>query len=77
MNTVFDELSSKAMNLSPVERARLADLMVESLDDTPQTEIDQAWLQLAQQHTDEIRAGTAKTHDAGDVIKEARRSISR
>ena len=77
MNTVFDELSSKAMNLSPVERARLADLMVESLDDTPQTEIDQAWLQLAQQRTDEICAGTAKTHDAGDVIKEARRSISR
>ena len=77
MSAVFDELSSKAMTLSSVERARLADLMVESLDDAPLTDIDQAWIKLAQQRADEIRAGTAKTHDADDVIAEARRSIGR
>ena len=77
MSAVFDELRSKAMNLSPVERARLADLMVESLDDAPLTDIDQAWIKLAQQRADEIRAGTAKTYDADAVIAEARRSIGR
>ena len=53
MSAVFDELSNKAMTLSPVERARLADLMVESLHDAPLTEIDQAWIRLAQQRVDE------------------------
>ena len=77
MSAVFDELSSKAMTLSPVERARLADLMVESLDDAPLTNIDQVWIKLAQQRADEIRAGTAKTDDADAVIAEARRSIGR
>ena len=53
MSAVFDELSNKAMTLSPVERARLADLMIESLHDAPLTEIDQAWIRLAQQRVDE------------------------
>ena len=53
MSAVFDELNNKAMTLSPVERARLADLMIESLHDAPLTEIDQAWIRLAQQRVDE------------------------
>lgn len=77
MGAVFDELSSKAMTLSPVDRARLADLMVESLDNVPFTDIDQAWIRLAQQRADELRAGNAMTYDADDVIAEARRSIGR
>ena len=54
MSAVFDELSNKAMTLTPVERARLADLIVESLDDAPLTEIDQAWIQPAQLRAGEI-----------------------
>ena len=77
MSAIFDELSSKAMSLSPLERARLADLMVESLDDAPLTEVDQAWIKLAQRRADEIRAGTAKTYSAEEVLSEARRSIGR
>ena len=77
MGAVFDELGSKAMALSPVERARLADLMVESLDQAPFTDIDQAWIGLAQQRAKEVRAATAKTYDTDEVIAEARRSIGR
>ena len=50
--------------------------MVKNLDDAPLTDIDQAWIRLAQQRADEIRAGTAKTFDADEVIAEARHSIS-
>ena len=77
MSAIFDELSSKAMTLSPLERARLADLMVESLDAAPLTEVDQAWINLAHRRADEIRAGTAKTYSAEEVLSEARRSIDR
>ena len=47
--------------------------MIESLDTTPLTEVDQAWIDLAQRRADEIRAGTARTHSAEDVLNEARR----
>ena len=77
MSAIFDELSSKAMALSTLERARLADLMVESLDAAPLTDVDQAWIDLAQRRADEIRAGTAKTYSAEEVLSEARLSIGR
>ena len=39
------------------------------------TEIDKAWIGLAQRRADEIRAGTATRHDADEVINQARRTI--
>ena len=77
MSATFDELSSMAMSLSPIERARLADLMVESLDAAPLTEVDQAWIALAQRRALEVREGTAKTYSADEVLDEARRSVGR
>jgi len=62
---------------SPTEHARFADPMVESQDGAPLTDIDQVWIRLAQQRADEIRAGTAKTHDADEVMAAARRVIGR
>ena len=76
MSAIFDELSNMALSLSPLERARLADLMIESLDAAPLTDVDQAWIDLAQRRADEIRAGTAQTYSAEEVLSEARRSIA-
>ena len=77
MSAIFDELSNMALSLSPLERARLADLMIESLDAAPLTEVDQAWIDLAQRRAEEIRAGTAETYSAEEVLSEARGSIVR
>ena len=41
------------------------------------TEIDEAWLKLAQQRADEIRAGTADTFPAEQVIDEMRRRLEK
>ena len=46
-------------------------------DAQPLTEIDQAWIKLAQQRADEIRAGTAETFPAEQVIDEMRRSLEK
>ena len=75
MSVVFDELSNMALSLSPLERARLTDLMIESLDAAPLTEVDQTWIDLAQRRAEEIRAGTAQTYSAEEVLSEARGSI--
>ena len=65
----------KPIEVSPLERARLADLMIESLDAAPLTEVDQAWIDLALRRAEEIRAGTAQTYSAEEVLSEARGSI--
>ena len=44
-------------------------------DAQPLTEIDEAWIKLAQQRADEIRAGTAETFPAEQVLDEMRRSL--
>ena len=41
------------------------------------TEIDEAWIKLAQQRADEIHAGTAETFPAEQVIDEMRRSLEK
>ena len=40
-------------------------------------EIDEAWIKLTQQRADEIRAGTAETFPAEQVIDEMRRSLEK
>ena len=51
-----------------LEPGAKAEVMIESLDTAPLTEVDQAWIDLAQRRADEIRAGTARTHSAEDVL---------
>ena len=75
MSAVFDEVSSKAMALSPLERARLADALVESLDDAPLSEIDEAWIALAESRLNEIRSGVIQTVPAQHVIDDANRFL--
>ena len=41
------------------------------------TEIDEAWIKLAQQRADEIRAGTAAAFPAEQVIDQMRRSLKK
>lgn len=77
MSAIFDEISSKAMTLSPIERARLADTLIESLDDAPLSEIDATWISLAETRLDEIRNGTVKTIPAQQVIDNANRFLGR
>lgn len=77
MSAIFDELSNRALCLPPQERARLADVMVESLDHAALTDIDQAWIALAERRAAEIDSGTAATFAADDVISQARRTIRR
>jgi len=43
------EIEAQALALSPSEREALACRLVESLDNEPLTEIDAAWLEVAEQ----------------------------
>ena len=61
MATTVEELAEQAMNLPSESRARLADLLVESLDANELGHIDRLWVAEAKRRRDEVRNGRVET----------------
>lgn len=71
MNRPIDKLEAEALELSSSERARLASLLLASLEQEPEAqlgEIERAWSEEIQKRITEIRAGHAKLVPAEDVV---------
>ena len=77
MTTLVEELSARAKSLPPEDRARLAEELLESLEESPASEVEAAWDQEIERRVAEIEAGTAKLTPAQDVHAEARRLLRR
>jgi len=77
MSTIFEQLAEQAMNLPGESRARLADLLVESLDSAALGEIDRLWLSEAKRRRDEVRAGKVKTIPGEEALRSVRDSLRR
>jgi putative addiction module component (TIGR02574 family) len=69
----FKELEAQAKALSAEERARLAETLLESLQETPISEIEAAWDQEIESRVAAYERGEVKTVSAEDVFAEARR----
>ena len=77
MSTLVEELSARAKSLPPEDRARLAEELLESLEESPESEVESAWDQEIERRVAEIEAGTAELIAAQDVHAEARRLLRR
>ena len=77
MSTKVEQLAEQAMNLPGESRARLADLLVESLDADTLTEIDQLWLSEAKRRRDEVRAGKVQTIPGDQALQRVRDFLRR
>lgn len=73
MSTSVEELAAQASRLSPDDRARLAELLLASLPDDTDDEVEAAWDQEIQRRVEQVRAGTAKLIPAEEVHAEARK----
>lgn len=71
MTPLLKQLEEQARTLSPEERARLAETMLESLQSTI-PEIDCAWADEIEQRIDAVDRGLMPTHRAADVFAEAK-----
>jgi len=73
MSDTLKELEAQARSLSPEERARLVESLLESLRDAPLAEIEKAWeLEIAERVAAYDR-GELPTFLAESVFAEARR----
>jgi putative addiction module component (TIGR02574 family) len=66
----IEQLKSEALKLPHHERARLAQELIESLDED--SEIERAWYKEAERRLLEIREGRVETVSGEDVLASAR-----
>lgn len=77
MATNVERLAEQAMKLPGESRARLADLLVESLDADELGRIDQLWVVEAKRRRDEVRNGIVDTIPSDEVRRRVRNAIRR
>ena len=73
MSDTLKELEAQARSLSPEERAKLAELLLESRHDAPLAEIEQAWGREIEERAAAYERGELPTFSAESVFAEARR----
>ena len=73
MSDVLKELEQQAKALTPEERAKLAEILLESLQEAPIADIEAAWDREIQKRAAAYDRGELQTISAEDVFAEARR----
>ena len=76
MPDLVAELSERAKFLSPEDRARLAEELLASLEESPSAEVDAAWDVEIHRRITEVEAGTAELIPAEEVFAHVRQSLS-
>jgi putative addiction module component (TIGR02574 family) len=74
MSSLVEELSRKALSLSPEERVRLAEELLATVQEID-PEVEAAWDEEIKRRMAEIDDGTVKLTAAEDVFAELRRLI--
>lgn len=72
MQTSLEQLEEQALSLGPEERAKLAEVMLESLS-APLAEIEDAWAHEIEQRVTAYDRGEIQAYSAEDVFAEAKR----
>ena len=73
MTDLVTELAARGRTLPPEERVRLLDLLLESLDEAPNAEIERAWTAEITRRVAAHERGEGKLFDAEEVMAEAAR----
>ena len=77
MATSVERLAEQALKLPNESRARLADLLVESLDAAALGRIDRLWAAEAKRRRDDVRAGHVKTIAGEQARRKVREALRR
>ena len=77
MASSVERLAEQALKLPIASRARLADLLVESLDAEALGRIDRLWAAEAKRRRDDVRAGRVKTIPGEQARRKVREALRR
>ena len=68
-------IESKALQLPPEQRARLAERLISSLDQESDPDTEQVWLVEAARRLDELESGKVASIPAEQVLEKARSTL--
>jgi len=71
----MEQILGQALELSPEERAMLADRLVESLDPSEAHPFHQQWVDVVRRRVDEVRSGKAQTIPGDEALARVRKAI--
>ena len=77
MPATVQDLAAQAIGLAPEDRATLADLLLASLPEQIDADVDAAWEEEIQRRVQSVEAGTATLVTSADVHARARRIFQR
>ena len=69
------ELATKASSLPPEERARLAEQLLESLQESPSAEVEAEWDLEIQRRIAALDSGASQALPAAEVFAQVRRAL--
>lgn len=72
-----EQLAEEAMTLPSESRARLADLLVESLEGDDLGHVEQLWLTEAKRRRDEVREGKVETIAGEKALRQVRDALKK
>ena len=70
---LVDELAQRGRSLPPQDRVRLLDLLLESLQQPPTSDVEDAWNQEIERRVARYERGESELFDADNVMREAAR----
>lgn len=73
MTDTVAELVQRGRALPPEDRERLVDLLIDSLTDSPDPEVEEAWRLEIRRRVAAYERGETVLYDAAEVMAEARR----
>jgi putative addiction module component (TIGR02574 family) len=68
----IDSLENEVLRLPPEERARLAELLLSSLDELSVSDLERVWFAEAQRRAEQADSGTVQLIPSEEVEKKAR-----
>jgi hypothetical protein len=77
MIPTIEQLVEQALALPSESRARLADLLVESLEGDDLGRIEQLWITEAKRRRNEVREGKIRTIEGEKALRRVRDSLSK
>jgi hypothetical protein len=77
METTLEQLVEQAMSLPSESRAKLADLLVQSLDASELSALDRLWAAEAKRRRDEVRSGEVEAIKGDEALRRVRDSVRR
>lgn len=73
--TEFEEVKEQALALSPKERAKLAEQLLESLESPSESELEALWHDEIKRRIERVECGESKLYSLEEAIGQARKAV--